>query len=151
MSNAELYYKVVEAYRSGDENYFTASVRNWLYNADEAPFENSKARDLFAKAKVCYAHWKNKAIDGRVSKIRMIAYATNIIEMELPNPYKTVEEIEAEKPVEEIHEEEHIKEPEEEIQHENNGTVGEPIHVLGVLPEEKPRMFHKRTKKRGSK
>ena len=130
MSNYELYEKVINAYKSGDENLFNASARNWIEGADIAPFENSEAVGLFGAAKHHYALWKSNGISSRVSKLRMINDVSKIAEMDLPNPYK-----EAKKRKEEHKE--------------------EPMHVLGVVPDktveslaEEPKHFFSRRKKR---
>lgn len=113
MSNYDLYEKVIEAFKSGDENLFNAAARNWSEQADDAPFEKAEDRDLFFKARRNYTLWKSGAINSRVSKIRMIDNVRQIAEKNLPNPYK--KEVKKEK---------------------------EPVRVLGVVPEEEKEEKH---------
>ena len=124
MSNEELYDKVVAAFKSGDENLFNASARNWIEGAEEAPFENAHAKDVFMAAKSDDRLWRSGAINGRVSKIRMIKKVHEIMEMNLPNPYKKSEEVKkvSVKP-------EPKKEP---------APQKEPSHIMGVIPDKKP-------------
>ena len=127
MSNQELYDKVIEAYRSGDENLFNAAARNWIEGAENAQFNDPELNDLFDKAKRCCNAWRNKAINGRVSKIRMINCVRAIAEKGLANPYNPNEKIEE------------VKQEEDKPEEINK------IHVLGVIPEEQPKNFVDKT------
>ena len=111
MSNYELYNKVLSALNE-DEGTFNAAARNWVEGAEDVHFEDAEANDLFYTAKVACAAWRNKAINGRVSKLRMISCIRQIANKNLPNPYPK---------------EESVQKIEEEVQ---------PIHVLGVVPEQ---------------
>lgn len=82
-----LYNKVIEAHKAGDENMFAAAAKNWMCEAEEAPFEDAEAKELFSKAKRNYRIWKSGAISSRVSKLRMIECVRKIAEKNLPNPY----------------------------------------------------------------
>ena len=115
----ELYDKVIEAYKSGNENAFAAAARNWCEAGGSNPFKpNTKESNLYFDACRAYRLWTSKSINARVSKRRMIDYVKQIAELDLPNPYP-----EKKKRV--------VKE--------------EPEHVLGVLPtEEKKHFFNKR-------
>lgn len=88
MSNQELYDNVIKAYKMNDENRFAAAARNWVENSDYAPFEDGHARDLFYKAKLANKAWRSKAINGRISKTRMIERVRDIAQMDLKNPYE---------------------------------------------------------------
>lgn len=142
MSNYELYEKVLEAL-NGDEGTFNAAARNWIEGADNVEFNNVVANDLFWTAKRYCAIWRSNAISSRISKIRMIECVRQLAEMGLPNPYQKEESKEIPEPADNTKEEvkpaEIIKEePKEEIKKE------EPKHILGVIPEEKPKLFNKR-------
>lgn len=82
-----LYNKVIETHKAGDENMFAAAAKNWICEAEEAPFEDAEAKELFSKAKRNYRIWKSGAISSRVSKLRMIECVRKIAEKNLPNPY----------------------------------------------------------------
>lgn len=88
-----LYNKVIEAHKAGDENMFAAAAKNWICEAEEAPFEDAEAKELFSKAKRNYRIWKSGAISSRVSKLRMIECVRKIAEKNLPNPYAAKEEV----------------------------------------------------------
>lgn len=111
MNSYELYNKVLASVNM-DEGTFNAAARNWVEGCDNAPFEDEEASDLFNTAKMACAAWRNKAINGRVSKIRMIECVRKIAAKNLSNPYDPNEK-EKEVPVK-----------------------TEPIHVLGVIPED---------------
>lgn len=119
MNKYELYNRVLEALNE-DEGTFNAVARNWVEGADSANFDNTEACELFMRAKQCDAAWRSKAINGRISKRRMIEYVRQIAVMDLPNPYDPNEIVEEPKIAEEV-KEEHKEEP---------------VHVLGVVPEE---------------
>lgn len=148
----ELYEKVLGALKSGDENYFNAAARNWIEGTEEAPFENEEAVNLYANAKHYCSLWRNKAINGRISKQRMIDCVKQIAEMNLPNPYPafkafgvidpevkvteekeeisgwTVKEQATEKPTEKP-----VEKPVEKTAEKEK----KPEHVMGVVPEKK--------------
>ena len=86
MSNYELYNRVLSALNE-DEGTFNASARNWIEGADSVSFEDEEANELFNMAKIACAAWRGKAINGRVSKLRMIECVRKIAEKNLPNPY----------------------------------------------------------------
>ena len=116
-----LYNKVIEAYKSGDENAFAAAARNWVAEETVNPFEeNTEEYELFFKARTAYDIWYSGAINARVSKRRMIAAVKSIAELNLPNPYGEVKE--KKKLFEKVAEQKEQKEQ---------------IHVLGVVPEKK--------------
>jgi len=155
MNSYELYEKVIAA-SSLDESAFNVAAKNWIGCTEEAPFEDENAKELYSKAKICYVKWKNKTIDGNISKQRMINYVREIAKMNLPNPYKWEPLIVI--PVEEPKEESKVELVEEPV--EEPKTIAEvnvfeekkkePQRVLGVVPEEKPHLFGK-NKKRGSR
>ena len=121
MKKYDLYEKVMLAMKE-DESTFNAAARNWVEGAETADFGNEEANNLFYDAKMHCKAWRNKAINGRVSKQKMIDCIRKIAEMELPNPYDPNE----------IDQEEILAQNEtkqEEIKQE-------PMHILGVLPEE---------------
>jgi len=123
MSNYELYEDVINGL---DKENFSAYARNWIEGAEEAHFEDNEANELFINAKYLCRLWRSKAINGRVSKNRMIECVRKIAEKKLPNPY--------ENPAAEV-----IEEPTEK-------PAEEPTHILGVVPEEKT-FFGKRKKR----
>ena len=153
MSSYDLYEKLMAASKL-DEGTFNAAVKNWIAGTEEAPFNDNEAIELYGKAKICYIKWKNKTIDGNISKQRMINCVREIVRKNLPNPYKWEPPVVV--PVEEPKEEpkvESVEEPVEEpktIAEVNVSEKEEPQHILGVVPEEKPHLFGK-NKKRGSR
>lgn len=122
MNSYELYKKVLEAL-NGDEGTFNAAARNWIESGKTPDFKNDEANNLYYTAKVACAAWRNKAINGRVSKGRMIECVRKIAQMKLDNPYDPNEKVE--EPVQE-----NIAEQPEEKKEEI-------VHVLGVVPENK--------------
>lgn len=146
MNSFELYEKVLAAL-SLDEGAFNVAAKSWIGNTEEAPFENEEAKELYGKAKIYYTKWRNKTIDGNISKQRMINCVREIAKKNLPNPYKW------EPPVlvmEEVKEEGKVVEEPKTIAEVNMSEKEEPQHILGVVPEEKPHLFGK-NKKRGSR
>ena len=120
MNSYELYKRVLEALKE-DEGTFNAAARNWIESGKDPNFKNDEANELFSTAKLCDAAWRNKAINGKVSKRKMIECVRKIAEMNLPNPYDPKEKVEEPK----------IEEPVEK-------KVEEPKkHILGVIPEAK--------------
>lgn len=109
----EYFDKVQEAFESGDEGKFTAAVRNWLGTEEENPFkDNTTEHALFFSAKKAYSTWQSGAINCRSSKVRMVKYIRQMMEIGTENPYKN--KTKAKK----------VEKKEE-------------IYVLGVLPEDK--------------
>ena len=136
MNKYQLYNRVLET-MNGDEGTFVASARNWIEEAEEANFNNEKAEELFSKAKQYDLLWRKQAINGRISKRRMIACVKEIAEMNLPNPYDPNEpdpeviHIEA---VEQKTEEE-TKNAETSKESLKAKETKEQTHILGVIPE----------------
>ena len=126
MTNYELYEKVIEASKMEDEGAFNAAARNWIEGSESVNFEDLEANELFAAAKYHCAAWRNKAINGRVGKLRMIECVRKIIEKDLENPY----------PFEET-KEEPVEETKEEAKEEVTKIEPKITHVFGVVPEEK--------------
>lgn len=122
MNSYELYNRVLSAVNE-DEGTFNACARNWIESGKDPNFKNDEANELFYTAKLACAAWRNKAINGRVSKGRMIDCVRKIAEMKLDNPYNPNEKVE--EPVLEVKEPEVVAKKEEKI------------HVLGVVPEPK--------------
>ena len=86
MNKYGLYNRVLET-MGGDEGTFIASIRNFVEGVDEVNFNNEEADELFAKAKQCCMFWRQGAINGRISKRRMVEAVRKIAEMGLPNPF----------------------------------------------------------------
>jgi len=146
MNSFELYEKVLAAL-SLDEGAFNVAAKSWIGNTEEAPFEDEKAKELYGKAKIYYTKWRNKTIDGNISKQRMINCVREIAKKNLPNPYKWEPYVPV---IEEVKEEEKVVEEPKTVAEVNMSEKEEPQHILGVVPEEKPRLFGK-NKKRGSR
>ena len=121
MNKYELYNKVLASVNE-DEGTFNAAARNWIEGTENASFNNEEADELYNKAKVCCGLWRKGAINGRISKRRMIDCVRKIAEMKLPNPYDPNEP-----------DPDAVVETAEEVIEE----VKQPIHVLGVIPEDK--------------
>lgn len=134
MNKYELYNRVLTAINE-DEGTFNAAARNWIEGADVAIFGNEKAEELFMKAKQCCIAWRKGAINGRISKRRMIDYVREIVEMNLPNPYDPHEVIE--KPIEIVEEKVVEEKNENKTVEEKVVETIEPVHVFGVVPDEK--------------
>lgn len=132
MNSYELYEKVLSAVNE-DEGTFNAAARNWIESGKEPDFKDDEAKNLYYAAKIACAAWRSNAINGRVSKRRMVDCVRKIAEMKLSNPYDKNEKAEESK--EEVTEEAVEKKVEaEEIKKE---PEQERIHVLGVVPEQK--------------
>lgn len=116
MNSYELYNKVLSTVNE-DEGTFNASARNWIESGKEPNFKDDEANELFYSARLACAAWRNKAINGRVSKLHMIECVRKIAKKNLDNPYD---------PNEKVEEPKIIEEPKEEKR-----------HVLGVIPEAK--------------
>ena len=134
MSSYELYERVISAFKE-NEDTFSAAARNWIEGSESADFGNEEANDLFYTAKIACATWRSKAINGRISKRRMIECVRKIAEMNLPNPYPATKEFGVNpEAVKIVDDPEAIK----------GSEVKEPVHIMGVIPEEKPKLFNKR-------
>lgn len=136
MSNYELYEKVIEAYKSG-EDIFNAAARNWIEGTEEAKFESEEANELYRKAQYYRSVWRSKAINSRVSKIRMIECVRRIAEMDLPNPYPKTKVLGV------VPDEVKIVDDPEAIKGSAQAEK-KAEKVLGVVPEEKPKGFFRR-------
>ena len=114
----ELYDKVIEAYKSGDENLLTAAARNWIEAGEENPFKpDTEESNLYFNACRAYRIWKSGGISSRVSKLRMVKFVKQIAELDLPNPYE-IPKTKQPKKVKQV-------------------VTEEPVHMFGVIPEEK--------------
>lgn len=164
MSCAELYDRVLAALHE-DESSFNAAARNWIEGAEDAPFEDEEAKELFANAKHFCAVWRSGAINARISKRRMIECARKIAEKNLENPYKDIEtgfralgvnpgEVKLEDEPEAI---QGTTLPKEAVDafaeaplvnavsaEEIEKAVKKTEYVLGVVPEEKPGLFKRK-------
>ena len=110
----ELYEKVIKAYKENNENTLTAAAINWVSASEENPFnQDTPEHDLFFNALKSYRIWRSGAINARISKKRLVRFVREIAALDLPNPYKA-------------------NSPKEE----KKIVVEEPVHVLGVIPEE---------------
>lgn len=160
-SDYELYERVLEALKE-DEGSFNAAARNWTEGTETAPFEDEEALELFAQAKRYCALWRSKAINGKVSKRRMIDCIRKIAEKKLSNPYQRKKEP-AYRMMGVVPGEVKLEDEPEAIQGSTfvdkmaelpltNATSSEEIkkaiektnHVLGVIPEEKPGLFRRK-------
>lgn len=160
-SDYELYERVLEALKE-DEGSFNAAARNWTEGTETAPFENEEALELFAQAKRYCALWRSKAINGKVSKRRMIDCVRKIAEKNLPNPYQRKKEPPY-RMMGIVPGEVKLEDEPEAIQGStfvdklaelpltnavNSGEIKKAIekanHVLGVIPEEKPGLFKRK-------
>ena len=128
MNNQELYNKVIEAYKAGDDNAFVAAARNWIENTEESPFNDSELNSLFGSAKRNYRLWKSNGISSRVSKLRMVSDVRKIME-------KGTE-----------------KTPEEPVKEDM--VLDKPKYIFGVIPmetlhieEDKPEVKKVRSRK----
>jgi hypothetical protein len=164
MSCAELYDRVLAALHE-DEGSFNAAARNWIEGAEDAPFEDAEARELFANAKHYCTIWRSGAINARISKRRMIDCVRKIAEKDLWNPYKDIEAgfrmlgvVPGEtKLVDEPEAIQGTTLPKEAVDafaetplvnavnaEEIEKAVKKTEHVLGVVPEEKPGLFKRK-------
>lgn len=163
MSCAELYNRVLAAFHE-DESSFNAAARNWIEGVEDAPFEDEEAKELFANAKHFCAVWRSGAINARISKRRMIDCVRKIAEKNLQNPYKDIEvgfralgvnpeEVKLEdepQAIQGVTIKVESKEPvasevaEKTAEKEIKEVKTEPVHVLGVIPEEKPGLFKRK-------
>lgn len=149
MTSYELYERVMETL-NGDEGTFNACARNWIEGAEEPHFEVIEANELFYTAKLACAAWRNKAINGRSSKIRMINCVRKIAEMNLPNPYQKVKEYGIMSADVAIKDDPEAIKGSTQIEKEEPKPVEkvtEPTHVLGIIPEEKKTIFNKHKKR----
>ena len=118
MNSYELYNRVLSAVNE-DEGTFNACARNWIESGKDPNFKNDEANELYYTAKMACNAWRSKAINGRVSKGKMINCVRKIAEMKLDNPYDPNEKVK-----ESVIEEPKVKKEEK-------------VHVLGVIPEPK--------------
>ena len=149
MNKYGLYNRVLET-MGGDEGTFIASVRNLVEAVDEVSFNNEEADELFGKAKNCCMLWRKGAINGRISKRRMVEYVRKIAEMGLPNPFDPNEpEPVVEEPVVEAPavEKEVVKETAEKEAKEKKVILGVVDEIpFAEEPKEEKHFFGKRKK-----
>lgn len=138
-----LYEKFIDAYKNGTNSEFEAAAFNFISAEPENKFEGEGAELLF-KAGIMYRRWRTQSISCKHARKEMFVLLKQLADMDLPNPYDKPEEeevIEHEPEVVEP-EPETVEEPEvvEEVVNE------EPVHVLGVVPEEKKSFFSRHKK-----
>ena len=133
MNSYELYNRVLSA-ANEDEGTFNACARNWIESGKDPNFKNDEANELFYAAKLACAAWRNKAINGRVSKLKMIECVRKITEKDLPNPYDPNEK-DPEQQIAELVKEE-VKEPEVKPVEEKKYVLGVPDEYADMGAEE---------------
>lgn len=141
-----LYEKFIDTYKNGTNSEFEAAAFNFISAEPENKFEGEGAELLF-KAGIMYRRWRTQSISCKHARKEMFVLLKQLADMDLPNPYG--EEKQEEKPdLEPENPEEEVVEPEPETTEEEPEVVEleEPVHVLGVVPEEK-RSFFGRHKK----
>lgn len=108
----------------------------------ENPFpKGSREGHLYFRIHYCYGMWKRGGIDAKVNRIRMYRAAAELASMNLPNPFEyelePVIEVEPETvSFEALAEAEYDNAVAEDIASETYVPVTEPVHIMGVLPEE---------------
>lgn len=106
----ELYEQMIAAYKTGDDGQFIPAARRWFQKCAVNPFqEDTEAHEQYFQADRHFGYWTAGGINSRVSKQRFIEALRNIAKLDAANPHEK-------------------DEPE--------GKKPEPVHVLGVMPEE---------------
>lgn len=138
-----LYEKFIDTYKNGTNSEFEAAAFNFISAEPENKFEGEGAELLF-KAGIMYRRWRTQSISCKHARKEMFVLLKQLADMDLPNPYDKPEEEEVIEPEPEVvePEPETVEEPEvvEEVVNE------EPVHVLGVVPEEKKSFFSRHKK-----
>ena len=138
-----LYEKFIDTYKNGTNSEFEAAAFNFITAEPENKFEGEGAELLF-KAGIMYRRWRTQSISCKHARKEMFVLLKQLADMDLPNPYDKPEEEEVIEPEPEVvePEPETVEEPEvvEEVVNE------EPVHVLGVVPEEKKSFFSRHKK-----
>ena len=139
-----LYEKFIDTYKNGTNSEFEAAAFNFISAEPENKFEGEGAELLF-KAGIMYRRWRTQSISCKHARKEMFVLLKQLADMDLPNPYDKPEEEEVIEPEPEVVEPEpETVEPEPEVVEE---VVNEkPVHVLGVVPEEKKSFFSRHKK-----
>ena len=88
----ELYKKVIETYKSGNEEDFAVAACNWIDQSNINPFKEREPHLMYFKAKQYCRNWRNGGVDSRSAKRNLISYVRKIAELNLPYPYEIIEE-----------------------------------------------------------
>ena len=134
----ELYDQFIEAYKNGTEGQFEAAAFNYIANESDNPFTGNAA-EVFFKAGIMYRRWKTQSISCKRARKELFVLMKELADMDLPNPYRKGEV------------KEEVVEPEPNTVHEEPEVVetvqlDEPVHVTGVVPEEKKSFFGRHKK-----
>ena len=139
-----LYEKFIDTYKNGTNSEFEAAAFNFISAEPENKFEGEGAELLF-KAGIMYRRWRTQSISCKHARKEMFVLLKQLADMDLPNPYDKPEEEEVVEPEPEVVEPEpETVEPEPEVVEEVVNE--EPVHVLGVVPEEKKSFFGRHKK-----
>lgn len=139
-----LYEKFIDTYKNGTNSEFEAAAFNFISAEPENKFEGEGAELLF-KAGIMYRRWRTQSISCKHARKEMFVLLKQLADMDLPNPYDKPEEEEVIEPEPEVVEPEpETVEPEPEVVEEVVNE--EPVHVLGVVPEEKKSFFSRHKK-----
>lgn len=113
----------------------------------ENPFpKGSHEGHLYFRIHYCYGMWKRGGIDAKVNRIRMYRAAAELASMNLPNPFEfdlePLIEVEPETvSFEALAEAEYDMAVAEDIASGTYVPVTEPVHIMGVLPEEEDEQY----------
>ena len=140
MNCKELYDSFMEYSRTGNYESAEGVAISWLNQEANNPFQiGTHEHELFAKASRAFKKWQAKGIDSRISRIRMAQYVKELGSLNALNPYNPVDSgfrvlgVESEK---------------EPVKEHVVVETAEKEHVLGVVPDNKQKLFNNRRKKR---
>lgn len=83
----ELYDKLINAYKSENEDSFSAAARNWIEAEENAPFNNDEYNEFYYAAKRNCRIWRSNAINSRSARVKMINNVRELMKLGVPNPY----------------------------------------------------------------
>lgn len=148
MTNKELYDSFISYAQNREFEKAVGVGASWLYQEKQNPFQtNTKEHELFFKAKKAMEKWQLGGIDSRVSRVRMEKHLVELGTLNALNPYNPVEagfRVLGVVPEKKEEAKAATNVPVEDAEPITGNQKNELTHVLGVIPEEKPKFFKRR-------
>lgn len=125
MTKYDIFENIIRAYEAKNEDAFNYYSILLLSLEDKNPYElGYEEANLFNSLPICYLRYKHGGVGDRKAKKDIITNMKKILKISTMNPYSKDFFIKKAN-------DESVVEPQKEDE-----SVKEPIHVLGILPEE---------------
>jgi len=88
------YEKMMEGHTNNNAALFESSVRQWLDLGLDSPFEyDTSENEYYYQMQRAHSVWRRQGCDQKINRRRMIAAATELAKLNLPNPYTKVKTV----------------------------------------------------------